>query len=280
MLKPIVKWAGGKEKELKYIIPNIPSDFVHYYEPFVGGGAVFGAIDAERYFINDKSSELISLYRHIARQDKSFISWLTEIDASWTRMLFWARSRENMVTMYYRYLYNQGNDGGALDTALFLFIRNYAYGGMFRYNADGDFNVPYGGIGYNSKSISSKIEYYSAAELLQRFKNVEICNLDFEDFLKAYPPTEDDFVFLDPPYDSDFSTYAKNEFTKKDQTRLALYLQNECKGKWMLIIKNTPFIYALYSNKGLNIRAFDKTYLVSFMNRNDKKAEHLLITNY
>lgn len=62
--------------------------------------------------------------------------------------------------------------------------------------------------------------------------------------------------------------------------RLANYLLHECKAKWMLIIKNTDFIFQLYNQKGVNIRAFDKEYVVSFMNRNKKQTTHLLITNY
>lgn len=80
--------------------------------------------------------------------------------------------------------------------------------------------------------------------------------------------------------DSEFSTYAKNEFTREDQKRLATFLLHHCPAKWMMIIKNTDFIYQLYNKEGINIRTFDKEYLVSFMNRNDKKVTHLLITNY
>jgi len=105
-------------------------------------------------------------------------------------------------------------------------------------------------------------------------------NLDFEDFLVKYKPLKQDFIFLDPPYDSEFSTYTKNKFGKEDQKRLSNYLIKECQSHWMLIIKNTDYIRQLYFNKGLNIKSFDKTYLVSFMNRNDKNTEHLLITNY
>jgi Site-specific DNA methylase len=86
--------------------------------------------------------------------------------------------------------------------------------------------------------------------------------------------------FLDPPYDSEFSTYANNAFTQNDQIRLADYLKSECRAKWMMVIKNTPLISSLYSGNGLSIQSFDKKYLVSFMNRNDKNAEHLIITNY
>lgn len=151
---------------------------------------------------------------------------------------------------------------------------------MFRYSSKGDFNVPYGGIAYNSKLLKKKLAYYRSESLLEHFEHTKIFNLDFEEFLRTAQPSKDDFVFLDPPYDSEFSTYAKNDFTKEDQKRLADYMINVCPAKWMMIIKYTDFIYELYNKKGINIRTFDKEYLVSFMNRNDKKVTHLLITNY
>ncbi|MGN1375964.1 MAG: DNA adenine methylase [Prevotella sp.] len=124
------------------------------------------------------------------------------------------------------------------------------------------------------------MDYYRSKLLLKHFANTKIYNLDFEDFLRETNPSEDDFVFLDPPYDSEFSTYAQNAFTRVDQERLANYMIYECKAKWMMIIKNTEFIYNLYNKEGINIRTFNKEYLVSFVNRNDKKETHLLITNY
>lgn len=185
--------------------------------------------------------------------------------------------------MYYRELYNDNAlalQMPSLATAIFVFIRNYSYSGMFRYNKDGEFNVPYGGIAYNHKSLRKKLNYYRSEKLLEHFSRTTVCNLDFEDFFEQHKPGAEDFVFLDPPYDSDFSTYAKNEFSRKDQERLANYLIHNCKAKWMMVIKNTDFIYSLYSKDNLNIKTFDKTYLVSFMNRNDKRAEHLIIMNY
>lgn len=187
------------------------------------------------------------------------------------------------VYMNYRSLYNNSeitNNNNILHCALFFFIRNYAYSGMFRYSKDGNFNVPYGGIAYNNKFLNKKLDYYRSEDLIKHFINTKIYNLDFENFLKITRPNTDDFIFLDPPYDSEFSTYAQNPFTKEDQKRLANYLLNECKAKWMLIIKNTDFIYNLYNKKNINIRTFEKEYVVSFMNRNDKKVTHLLITNY
>ena len=98
--------------------------------------------------------------------------------------------------------------------------------------------------------------------------------------MKEVNPTENDFIFLDPPYDSEFSTYAQNKFTRQDQKRLSDFMIDHCKAKWMLIIKNTDYIYNLYNKEGINISMFDKEYLVSFMNRNNKKTTHLMITNY
>lgn len=190
---------------------------------------------------------------------------------------------KSAVYMNYRHLYNNKKNyekDKKLHCALFFFMRNYAYSGMFRYSSNGDFNVPYGGIAYNSKLMSKKLNYYRSNSLLDHFSNTHIYNLDFEVFLQKTAPTENDFVFLDPPYDSEFSTYAQNEFTKADQERLATFMINHCKAKWMMIIKNTDFIYNLYNKNGINIQTFDKEYLVSFMNRNDKKVTHLLITNY
>jgi len=372
-LYPILKWAGGKEQELKYIVPNLPEKFKNYYEPFVGGGAVYTALQADKYFVNDKSEELISLYRSITNGDRTlFFKALDEIIHNWDLLTLVAKKNdiffietykkysndkieetklkdilfefilkhadqfngmfssifnfniENFIKeikinlirkikrmkqlekekyllpdndildnietalksafyMHFRHIYNNTEKykiNSAFKSAIFLFIRNFAYSGMFRYNSNGDFNVPYGGIAYNNKNFSKKVEYLKTKELKSLLDNTVIENLDFEDFFEQYIPENNDFVFLDPPYDSEFSTYAKNEFTKKDQVRLANYLIKKCKGKWMMIIKNTDFIFELYKNKGLNIQSFDKKYLVSFMNRNDKDVEHLLITNY
>ena len=369
-LQPLLKWPGGKEKELKYILPNSPT-FKRYFEPFVGGGSVFMAFKAKEYYINDFSTELISLYNNIATSNENFFWYAELMDTSWKNAVEFFQNnrilvdkyieyREGKITkvdlhtfihefckskkdeikailgkelssfpsiihkemktnlfrkmermhkleiekhilpekdlddnietaiksavyMNYRYLYNDKNIADSLPTfhcALFFFMRNYAYSGMFRYSSKGEFNVPYGGIGYNSKLMAKKLNYYKSKPLLDHFANAKIYNLDFEEFLRTTNPTEDDFVFLDPPYDSEFSTYAQNAFTKEDQERLANYMINECRAKWMLIIKNTDFIYNLYNKEGINIRTFDKEYLVSFMNRNDKKVTHLLITNY
>ncbi|MBF0981671.1 DNA adenine methylase [Candidatus Gracilibacteria bacterium] len=375
VLSPIVKRPGGKEQELKYIFPELPPYVSDYYEPFVGGGAVYMAMEnkARNFYINDKSQELISVYRILSSTHRdAFFQFLEEIihnrevlgilikkhnkllkelfkqfscgrideyqlknkimdfvmnnandfngifDAKFNddinnfiqeinKSLIRKMKRMHELEMvkgkldelgilnnietafksafytHFRYLYNNKNKynlSHCHEVGIFFFIRNYAYAGMFRFNEKGEFNVPYGGIGYNSKNFRKKIEYLKSKELENHLKKTTIYNSDFEEFLKKSKPKKDDFLFLDPPYDTEFSTYDRNTFDKLDQQRLANYLIHECRANWMMIIKNTDFIYNLYSNRGLHIEVFEKKYLVSFMNRNERHVEHLLITNY
>lgn len=363
-MSPIVKWAGGKEQELKYILPNVPDNFVRFIEPFVGGGAVYFSMKNKDMLINDKSVELTSLYNNIKYKNKSFVRnlqalqdvWiglenildcnieffntvyskyklnkidknklisnieyfinenktefkrllnsnllkhydifekelLRNITAKLVRMKDLEKKKGNLPEkdiydnfecalkgsfyMFIRALYNKYDN-----SEYFYFIREYCYSSMFRYNSNGEFNVPYGGISYNRKNFQRKIDYIKSKELQSHFVNTDIYNLDFEEFLDKIKLNKNDFIFLDPPYDTDFSSYVNNTFDKQDQERLANYLINKCPAKFMLVIKNTEFISDLYSDKGLYITSFDKTYMVSFKGRNNRDCEHWLITNY
>lgn len=162
----------------------------------------------------------------------------------------------------------------------YYFIREFCYGSMFRFNASGYFNIPYGGIAYNSKNFRVKVDYIFSDEIKKLFKNTIIKNQDFKKNFNAYKFSRKDFIFLDPPYDTNFSDYEKKTFDKKDQERLAkcLYKTN---GNFILIIKKTPFIYNLYKNKkGIKIDKFEKKYLYNVKGRNVRDVEHLVIYNF
>ncbi len=367
-LKPFIKWPGGKTRELKHILPNIPDKIENYYEPFVGGGAVYFSVKAEKqYYINDKSYDLIQLYKNIQDNDVTFFNCLLLIEKSWQEIVtFFIKNKDflyteflvsrkngtvknekitnwvldnrkqfeniipnnfkakvkkfesevvlnlsrkmkrmlklekekgllshediqlNLLTalksslyMYYRYLLNnQNNMSNSEYCAVYFFIRNFAYSSMFRYNAKGEFNVPYGGIGYNDNSLQNKINYMQSKQLTMYLKKTSICCKDFSEFLQSKEFQENDFIFIDPPYDTEFSTYDQSCFGQTEQTILADLLLKNTSCKWMMIIKNTDFIHSLYDKDGIFIHYFDKKYSVSFMNRNDRKTEHLLITNY
>ena len=199
--------------------------------------------------------------------------------------------QNNLVTgftsgyyMYFRDIYNDLNLGRITDQSLqykianFYFIREYCYGSMFRYNSKGEFNIPYGGKSYNTKNFKAKIDNMFNREVETIFKNTDISCCDFEEFIRKSNLSESDFMFLDPPYDTDFSDYEGKDFTQHDQERLADTLKKTL-AKFILVIKNTDFIYSLYNNDHFNICSFDNQYTYNVRGRNDQKAEHLIITN-
>lgn len=161
--------------------------------------------------------------------------------------------------------------------AYFYFIREFCYGSMFRYNRNGDFNIPYGGKGYNHKDYKKKLDTIFSEHTINLLQNTEIYCGDFEEIFNEL--NENDFMFLDPPYDTDFSDYENKSFDKKDQKRLAKVLE-KTKSKFILIIKNTPFIYSLYNKECFKVKSFENHYAYCVKNRNNRKVEHLIITNY
>ena len=161
--------------------------------------------------------------------------------------------------------------------AVFFFVREFCYGSMFRYNKNGDFNVPYGGIGYNGKDFRKKVDALFHKNTIKALSSAKISCCDFEAVIKGCG--KEDFIFLDPPYDTDFSEYETNVFGKAEHERLGKCLK-ETQAKFLLVIKNTPFISRLYEDNGFEISAFDNKYSYCVKGRNDRDAEHLIITNY
>lgn len=164
--------------------------------------------------------------------------------------------------------------------ANYYFIREFCYGSMFRFNKDGHFNIPYGGIAYNTKDFRRKVNYVFSDEVRNILEDTVIKNQDFETIFNDRQFTKKDFIFLDPPYDTNFSDYEKKSFDKKDQERLAKCLYNT-EANFILIIKDTPFISNLYGNKkGIKTDRFAKTYLYNVKGRNHRNVEHLIIYNF
>lgn len=185
--------------------------------------------------------------------------------------------------MYYRKIYNDITLGkintfsDQFSSTVFYFIREYCYGSMFRYNVKNEFNIPYGGKSYNKKNFKSKIDNMFNKKIEDTFKNTQIFNCDFSDFFNQINLTNEDFIFLDPPYDTEFSSYSGVDFTKKDQKRLYDFLMTT-NANFILIIKNTEYIFELYEHK-FNILTFDNKYNYNVKGRNERNVEHLIITN-
>lgn len=164
-------------------------------------------------------------------------------------------------------------------TAVFYFIREFCYGSMFRYNRRGHFNIPYGGIAYNTKNFQRKLDDLFLPKTREVFKNTKLYNMDFEAFLQSLDLQASDFVFLDPPYDSEFSDYEGVSFDQEDQRRLADFLLHT-KARFILIIKATEYVTKLYGQKkSIRILDFDKQYTYNVRSRNNRTVKHLIITN-
>ncbi len=198
---------------------------------------------------------------------------------------------ENLITgfaagyyVYIRKVYNDIALGRAeavsegYRAALFYFVREYCYGSMFRYNAHGEFNIPYGGMSYNRKNMTAKISHMFSRETKRVLRGTQLYCLDFEDFCARIKIDQGDFLFLDPPYDTEFSDYEGRPFGKNEQARLAEFLK-ATPAKFLLIIKNTDYIRSLYE-KDFYIHSFDKQYSYNVRSRNQRDVEHLIITNY
>lgn len=311
-LKPFIKWAGGKREELKYINQYIPENIDRYFEPFVGGGAVYLNIKANSYFINDKSSNLISLYNSIRNQDEVFLNKLNDLEEMWVNY----RNYENFnnsvneeiskyriqktkrltnkglqgyiddfeesiiksgIYNYARFMFNSGSSTPAEKSAYYFFTLSYCYGGVNRYNSKGEFNVPYA-ASYNK--INLDYSYLRNPLLLDKLGNTSILNLSFDEFLCSFGDLSgDDFIFLDPPYDSVFKDYEFSSFGEDLQRKLGEMLFG-LKCKWMVVIADTPLIREIYSGKA-EIIEYDKKYKVNINNANKQRdTTHLIINNY
>lgn len=234
------------------------------------------------------------LFREIKKNFSDKVRRMIDLELKMQGRLKDEDLKDNMETgfrsgfyMHFRNLYNnialqQPNTrqlSAAEKAANFYFIREYCYGSMFRYNSSGEFNIPYGGIAYNKKDFKKKIDFLFAPETAEYFFDTEICNMDFEACLNRLDLSENDFIFLDPPYDSDFSNYEGAAFDKSDQLRLANFLA-KTSAKFILIIKKTDYVYGLYQGlKHLTIVSFDKQYAYNVRSRNNRNTKHLIITN-
>lgn len=176
---------------------------------------------------------------------------------------------------------------GAAGTADFLFVRDYCYGSMFRTNSKGEFNIPYGGRSYNAKPFLRRVAQLADPDLRASLEIARFTCLDFEEHLRGLAGTLDrrDLVFLDPPYDSDFSTYGGHRFDLAEHERLASVVAG-LEARWLLVIKDTEDVQRIYVRGAPGaagarvLKSFGKQYGYNVRGRNDRATQHLLIANY
>lgn len=258
-LKPIIKWSGGKKDELNKIIPYLPETYETYLEPFIGGGAVYFHLNPQKAVINDIHKELVDFYTSIKN---GFSNEIYEF----------MKLHPNDEEIYYKVRESEINS--VLDNAKrFYYLRKTCFRGMLRYNNKGKFNIPFGRYKtFNYEEIKN-INY---EKLL---KNTEIYNKSFEYIFENYN-NSNNFMFLDPPYDSEFTDYGYCQFGKDEHIKLAQCFK-ETNIKCLMIIGKTPFIEELY--KDYIVDEYEKKYrfkLHSGRIGNEINNKHIVIKNY
>ena len=259
-LKPLIKWSGGKSDEIKMFEKYFPEHYNKYIEPFVGGGSVYFYLNPKNAVISDVHTELIDLYKSIGEGKSNEI---------YEFMI----NKPNNEDTYYN-IRDEMAIYSPLDSAKrFYYQRKTCFRGMLRYNKNGKFNIPFG----RYKTINySDLNNKCYEELLSR---TEILNKGFEYIFENYND-ENNFMFLDPPYDSEFTDYGYCQFGKEEQKTLAA-LFKETKIKCLMIIGKTKMIEELYS--GYIVGEYDKKYkfkLYAGRVGDEINTKHLIIKNY
>lgn len=283
-MKPLVKYRGGKSKEIPQLEKHIPKFSGRYIEPFFGGGAMFFYLQPKQAIINDINSKLMGFYKGVKSDFDSLQKELSKIEKIYhiNRKKFeelkakspTERVDDDNEALYYqiRNMFNDLTDKKYSDALLYFFINKTAYSGMIRYNAKGEFNVPYGRYANLNTSLVTK----SHSKLLA---NTEVYNLDYSEIFKM--ATQDDFMFLDPPYDCIFSDYGnvehKDGFNEKNHIELANHYKN-LKCKALMVIGRTPLTEKLYGD--FIVDEYGKSYAVNIRNRFKSEANHILVSNY
>ena len=282
-MKPIIKYRGGKSKEINNFIEFIPNQYDRYIEPFAGGAALFFYLAPNAALINDINSRLVNFYSAVRENFDSLKAELTRLELTYRsnqmeyeqiKMKDKSRHVENKnEALYYllRDMYNGIVEKKYLDATLYYFINKTSYSGMLRFNSKGEFNVPFG----RYKNFNTQLVSEEHSELLKR---TEITNEDYSEIFNRC--TVNDFVFLDPPYDCIFTDYGnieQNGFTEDNHRRLAQDFRN-LGSRSLMVIGKTPLTEELYRPF---IRAeYSKTYAVNIRNRFKSESTHLVVTNF
>ena len=283
-MNPMIKYRGGKSKEINHFVKNMPEKYSRYIEPFFGGGAFYFYLQPDKAIINDVNFRLYFFYKEMQEKYPEIRIQLDKLQRIYEenqkeyeslKSVHPEKKVENKnEALYYimRDAFNHKVDTEYFDSVVYYFINKTAYSGMIRYNAHGEYNVPFG----RYKNLNTKLVTYEHYKLLQR---TEIYNCDYSKIFEM--ADDDDFIFLDPPYDCIFSDYGnetyKDGFGEDEHRRLASDFRNlSCKA--LLVIGKTPLTEELYGN--CIVEEYDKSFAVNIRNRFKADAKHIIVTNY
>lgn len=277
LVKPFLKWAGGKRQLLPEIKKYLPKNIgkTTYFEPFLGGGALLFELQPKTAIVNDRNSELINCYQviqddveevieilkiHKARNSKEYYDDLRGID----------RSKE-----YKKFSKPQ-------KAARIIYLNKTCYNGLFRVNSKGHFNVPFGR--YKNPNILDEAVLRGVHNYFKQ-KSVKLLNLDFAEAVKD--AKKGDFIYFDPPYDpisntASFTGYDINGFNQNEQKRLKQVVDDLTERGCHVMLSNsaTDFILELYQDYKDKIKWVTATRNINSNSLRRGKVDEVLILNY
>ncbi len=262
--RPFIKWAGGKRQLLSSLLQHAPHDAPTYFEPFVGGGALFFALRPQRAVLADVNERLIRTYRGVKNNVDDVIRQLRALPHT---PAFFYRFREEKI------------DGGtdANVAAWFIYLNKTGFNGLYRVNRDNRFNVPFGR--YANPTICDEPTLRACSAALAETE------LLVEDFAKVAPKAKrGDFVYFDPPYvplstTSSFTSYTSRGFGEAEQARLRDTARKLKKRGVRVLLSNSsaPSVRKLYA-EGFDIAEVSATRLVNSKATARGAVVELLIT--
>lgn len=271
---PFIKWVGGKTQLLPEIEESMPKQFNHYFEPFLGGGAVLLDLKPQEATVNDLNDELINAYKQVKNQPKALIKQLT--------ILFKNDSKKNYLKI--RAVDRTGEILTYTDiqrAARFIYLNKAGYNGLWRVNQKGQNNVPYG----QHKKLTVPV---NAIENDSRYFNENKIDFVSDDYQQCVATAKQgDFVYFDPPYiplnpTSSFTSYTKNGFglvQQKQLAQLALDLAN--KGVYVMLSNSyTDLTKEIYSNPVFHIKQVKARRSINRNGAKRGKVGEALITTY
>ena len=267
--KPFVKWAGGKTQLLLELTSRVPRTFQRYYEPFLGGGALFFCIQPENAFLSDVNAELINVYRVVKNNVEKLIASLTQ---HVYQESYFYKIREADRTVEYT-TWNNVQKASRL-----IYLNKTCFNGLYRVNSKGQFNAPFGD--YQNPKICAPENLRACSKVLQSATLTSSSYLCTEKHVH-----EGDFVYFDPPYaplstTSNFTNYSKNGFSRENQETLRdLCVRLDKKGVfWMLSNSAAPLILDLYSD--YNIEMVEATRAINSKAGKRGKIKEVIVRNY
>lgn len=272
--KPFVKWAGGKRQIIDELKKYIPDEFNTYYEPFIGGGALLFELAPKKAVINDSNAELMNVYQVLCYDSKfkKMCRVLNNYEANHSEEFFYEiRNKDKNKNTF-----NRLSD--YTRAARTIYLNKACFNGLYRVNSKNEFNVPFG--------KKSKVNTYDGNNLITvsnylTMNDIKILNKDFEEAVSY--AKKGDFVYFDPPYDSDnniFTSYTEEGFGKEEQRRLAkVFKELDQKGVYVMLSNhNTILINELY--KDYHIHVIEAKRNINSNGKKRGKVEEVIITNF